>query len=43
MKWNNKYLYFLNFLMAVKHEDSFVSKDNGQLLDDERQQNVMII
>lgn len=29
--------------MAVKHEDSFVSKDNGQLLDDERQQNVMII
>lgn len=29
--------------MAVKHKDSFVSKDNGQLPDDEGQQNVVII
>ena len=29
--------------MAVKHKDSFVSKDNGQLLDDEGQQYVVII
>ena len=34
MKWSNK-MYFLNFLMAVKHKDSFVSEDNEQLLDDE--------
>ena len=29
--------------MPVKHKDSFVSKDNGQLLDNEGQQNVVII
>ena len=28
-------MYFLNFLMAVKHKDSFVNEDNEQLLDDE--------